>query len=147
MVNRYARFDGNRCFALLYLIDLVWELLLDGRTAVRSRRFSRSGTKVPWQLGIRSGTVACSACHHPMLWFFERDDESLRLETRYDNDASEYVAIVRHPDGRKDTYRFAAAEAFRSWLLGFEESLRDEYWVSQSQPVILPDGWRKKRPM
>ena len=26
-----------------------------------------------------------------MLWFCERDDESLKLETRYDNDTSECV--------------------------------------------------------
>ena len=38
-----------------------------------------------------------------MLWFFERDDESLKLETRCDNDTSESVVIVRHPDGREHT--------------------------------------------
>jgi hypothetical protein len=27
-----------------------------------------------------------------MRWFFERNEESLKLETRYDNDTSEYVA-------------------------------------------------------
>ena len=34
-----------------------------------------------------------------MLWFFDREDESLRRETRYDTDRSEFVAGVTHPDG------------------------------------------------
>ena len=34
-----------------------------------------------------------------MLWFFDREDESLRIETRYDNERSEFVAIVTYPDG------------------------------------------------
>lgn len=29
-----------------------------------------------------------------MLWFFDREEESLRLETRYDNDRAEFVATV-----------------------------------------------------
>ena len=41
-----------------------------------------------------------------MLWFLERDDESLKLETRYDNDTSEFVVIVRHLDGRERTEQF-----------------------------------------
>ena len=41
-----------------------------------------------------------------MLWFYRRDQASLSLETRYDNDASQYVAIVVHPDGRRDIERF-----------------------------------------
>jgi len=38
-----------------------------------------------------------------MVWFYKRDRASLSLETRYDNDTLEYVAIVFHPDGRRDT--------------------------------------------
>ena len=39
----------------------------------------------------------------PMLWFFEREKESLRVETRYDNDTSEFVTVVRYPDGHEHT--------------------------------------------
>ena len=35
-----------------------------------------------------------------MLWFYERDHVSLRLETRYDNDTAEYVAIYSIRSGR-----------------------------------------------
>jgi hypothetical protein len=32
-----------------------------------------------------------------MVWLFERDEESLKLETRYDNATREYVVIVQYP--------------------------------------------------
>lgn len=58
-----------------------------------------------------------------MLWFFERDDESLKLETRYDNDTSEFVVIVRHPDGREHTERFTDGDEYGAWLERFETNL------------------------
>jgi hypothetical protein len=36
-----------------------------------------------------------------MLWWFGRNEESLQLETRYDNETAEFVAIVRHPDANE----------------------------------------------
>ena len=81
-----------------------------------------------------------------MLWFFERHDESLTLETRYDNSASEFVAIVRYPDGREQTERFTDAERFRSWLVTFEGNLEGQQWTRHGDgPVLLPDGWPDKR--
>ncbi|SRR5216684_1419883 len=46
-----------------------------------------------------------------MLWFYERDHVSLRVETRYDNDTAEYVGILHHPDGRQETQRFDKRDA------------------------------------
>lgn len=80
-----------------------------------------------------------------MLWFFERDDESLRLETRYDNDTSEFVVIVRHPDGREETERFSDGNEYRAWLDTFERSLEHQHWTRPGGPVIMPDGWPNKR--
>lgn len=51
-----------------------------------------------------------------MLWLFERDEESLNLETRYNNDTSEYVVIVRYPDGRDHSERFTDSDQCRAWL-------------------------------
>lgn len=48
-----------------------------------------------------------------MLWFFERDDEFLKLETRYDNDTSEFVVIVRYPDGHQRSERFPDGDTCR----------------------------------
>jgi hypothetical protein len=44
-----------------------------------------------------------------MLWFYTRNRDSLRVETRYDTQTLEYVGILTHPDGREDTRRFATA--------------------------------------
>ena len=81
-----------------------------------------------------------------MIWFYTRDQESLRLETRYDNDTLEYVGVVSHPDGRQETERFGTLEAFQEWLVLFEGELHAHRWTSRSPPQILPEGWPKKRP-
>lgn len=73
-----------------------------------------------------------------MLWFFERNDESLKLETRYDNDTSELVAIVRYPDGREQTERFTELAACRKWLVDLENALEGE--MDTQRPAGLPAG-------
>ena len=81
-----------------------------------------------------------------MLWFFEPNEESLELETRYDNDASELMAIIRYPDGHEHTERFTAADEFRSWLVAFERNLETQHWTRHGDgPLFLPDGWPNKR--
>jgi hypothetical protein len=79
-----------------------------------------------------------------MLWFFERDDQSLRLETRYDNNTAEFVAIVLWPDGREQVERFNNLEAFRDWLVALDHALEAERWKPDS-PIVLPYGWPDKR--
>jgi hypothetical protein len=80
-----------------------------------------------------------------MLWFFERDDHVLKLETRYDDAAAEYVAIVHFPEGPAQCERFPDPESFRRWLVAFEENLGTDRWRSRGGPVLLPDGWPSKR--
>jgi hypothetical protein len=82
-----------------------------------------------------------------MIWLFEREDESLRIETRYDNETSEFVAIVHYPDGRQVTKRFHEPDVYGRWLERFERSLEEGNWArNESGPVILPDGWPNRRP-
>ena len=59
-----------------------------------------------------------------MFWFYKRDRVSLSLETRYDNETAQYVAVVVHPDGRRETKQFDRAVLFRSWLEAFEARFR-----------------------
>ena len=80
-----------------------------------------------------------------MLWCFERADESLTLETRYDNDTAEFVVIVRHPDGREQTERFTDGDEYGEWLETFERNLEHQHWTRPSGPVVMPDGWPNKR--
>jgi hypothetical protein len=61
------------------------------------------------------------------MWSSTRKEQSPRLETRYDNDTSEYVAIVRWPDGRQQTERFTRGNALRAWLIAFEDALDREH--------------------
>lgn len=76
-----------------------------------------------------------------MLWFFERSDEQIEIETRFDNDALEYVVTVRWPDGRAHTERFPDAARFRTRLLALEQELQDEHWRNTGTPLFLPEGW------
>jgi hypothetical protein len=80
-----------------------------------------------------------------MLWFFERDEQSIRLETRYDNDTSEYVLALIWPDGREQIERFTDSEQYRLRLVAVEGSLEGERWVRRGPPVVLPDGWPNRR--
>ncbi len=81
-----------------------------------------------------------------MIWFYKRDKIALRLETRYDNKAAEYVAVLHHPDGRQELQRFSQLVAFRQWLLTLEETLAADRWTQKGSPDILPDGWPSKLP-
>jgi len=90
----------------------------------------------------------CTTCSdiRSMIWFYTRDRDSLRLETRYDNDALEYVGILTRPDGTRDVKRFATVETFREWLVTLEAELNAQRWTSSAEPQVLPDGWPNKRP-
>ena len=79
-----------------------------------------------------------------MLWFYERNDDCLRVETKYDREASEYVVMVRYADGREQIQRFAETIAFRIWLESLERTLQKERWTLRGGTEILPDGWPLK---
>ena len=81
-----------------------------------------------------------------MLWFFDRDNESLRLETRYDNETLEFVAVVRYSDGRDLERRFRQRVEFREWLEAFERTLEGKRWLGRHGPIVLPYGWPEKPP-
>jgi hypothetical protein len=78
-----------------------------------------------------------------MIWFFSRDDEGLRIETRYDNQAEDYVVVVHWPDGRSQTERFPVESQFRSRVLELQKYIDDEGWVSARSPELILDGWRR----
>jgi hypothetical protein len=93
-----------------------------------------------------TGGHACRDEEYEMLWFYTRDRESLSLETRYDNESHEYVGILTHPDGRRETKRFPTAQAFREWLVTVDHTLTNGKWAQNGAPHILPDGWPDKTP-
>lgn len=77
-----------------------------------------------------------------MLWFFSRDTNELRVETRYDNGAAEYVLVVHWPDGRRQTERFSTPADFRERVVELQHTIEVEGWLSSGSPQILRDGWR-----
>ena len=77
-----------------------------------------------------------------MIWIFERGNEALRLETRFDSVEDEYVLVVVWADDRHETERFADRHAFDLRLRALEQQLTAEHWPQVGSPTILPDGWR-----
>jgi hypothetical protein len=81
-----------------------------------------------------------------MVWFFERSSAIFELETRYDNDTTEYVLVLRPPNAASTTERFTDAEAFRVRLQAIEATLIAERWQRGGPPMLLPDGWPDRTP-
>jgi hypothetical protein len=77
-----------------------------------------------------------------MIWIFERGNEILRLETRYDKGTSEYVLIVHHPDRSHQTERFNDSVTFQAKLDSLGERLRSENWRDVGAPVLPRVGWK-----
>jgi hypothetical protein len=69
-----------------------------------------------------------------MLWFFERNDEVAQLETRFDNDRAEYVAVIRWPDGHEDIGRSPDVESYRTLLAAFEQQLEAHTGGAMDRP-------------
>ena len=82
-----------------------------------------------------------------MLWFYTRNRDSLRIETRYDNLTQEYVGIVTHPGGGHEAKRFRTVDEFRAWLVGLERELATQQWIPDGAPQVLADGWPDTRPL
>jgi hypothetical protein len=74
-----------------------------------------------------------------MIWFFGRDDQELRVETRYANDTGEYLLVICWPDGDQ-CERFTDAAEFRSRLIEVETRLEAERWARARAPVVVRDG-------
>jgi hypothetical protein len=48
-----------------------------------------------------------------MIWFFERGTDTLKIETRFNNDARMYELIWHHPDGTRTVESFFHEAEFR----------------------------------
>jgi hypothetical protein len=76
-----------------------------------------------------------------MLWIYQRGPETLRVETRFDNDTNEYVVIVYREDGTQQAERFKEPASFRTRLEMLEKQLDRERWHSDGVR-LLDDGWK-----
>ena len=77
-----------------------------------------------------------------MLWIYGRGQQSLRLETRLDQQTGEYVLISYHDDGSQQVERFNDATSFQNRLGALEKQLVTEQWQITGAPILLRDGWK-----
>ena len=77
-----------------------------------------------------------------MVWFFGRGNETVEVQTRFDNGSQEYVLEIKWVNGRTETERFRDLQGFESRVKAVEERLRADSWVQIGGPEIVPSGWR-----
>jgi hypothetical protein len=77
-----------------------------------------------------------------MLWFFQRDNQVLRLETRIDTVTGAYVVVIEWADRPPETERYTDLDAYEARLRALEQRLEAEHWTQLGGPKFLPDGWR-----
>ena len=76
-----------------------------------------------------------------MVWFWIRDNQKLQLDTRYDNDTSEFVVTVHRFDGPEQTERFTDIAAFRARLVVLERQDESEQQTDGSRPIKITVGF------
>ena len=77
-----------------------------------------------------------------MIYIFERESESLRLETRYSTDSKTYEIIWRRADGTTTQESFKGETSFRTRLDEIYTELEQEDWRTIGPPNLLADGWK-----
>jgi len=77
-----------------------------------------------------------------VIYIFERDTESPRLETRYSSDSKTYEIIWRRADGTTTRESFTGETSFRTRLDEIYSDLEHEMWRTVGPPHLLADGWK-----
>jgi hypothetical protein len=77
-----------------------------------------------------------------MIWLYARGNEALRLETRFDQEANEFVLVVVRSDQRTEVHRFSDQTTFEARLRSLEEELAEARWCQVGSPRIVLDGWK-----
>jgi hypothetical protein len=112
--------------------------------------------EAPESTDIAAGVLRCPRncghhedpfeARHAMVWFWTRDKDELEVETRYDNETSEFiVSVVWRNDGRRDTERFKDIEAFRARLVLLERQLEAKNSQNSGPPLLIPEGFPNRR--
>ena len=77
-----------------------------------------------------------------MVYLFERENESLRLETRYSSTSKSYEIIWRRADGSVTKETFRGETSFRTRLDEIYSELERDDWHTIGPPNPLADGWK-----
>jgi hypothetical protein len=73
---------------------------------------------------------------------FERESESLRIETRYVSSSKTYEIIWRRADGTSTQESFKGETSFRTRLDEIYTELEEQEWRTLGPPNLLADGWK-----
>jgi hypothetical protein len=73
---------------------------------------------------------------------FERESESLRIETRYVSSSKTYEIIWRRADGTTTQESFKGETSFRTRLDEIYTELEEQDWQTLGPPNLLADGWK-----
>jgi len=76
------------------------------------------------------------------MWTYKRGEESVLLETMFDQGNEEFVLRWLYSDGREDLERYTNRFTFRARLLELEDDLRSWGWTQFNPSVSLREGWR-----
>ena len=112
-------------------------------TSLVNNRFGRRSVTGGARKSRRAPHVAKrQAAALNMIWLYQRRDQQMRLETRFDNATEEFVLIRHQPDGTQSTERFRTQEEFRTRLRELCAALEAEDWSHNGPPVFMSDGWK-----
>ncbi len=77
-----------------------------------------------------------------MIWLYQRGEQAVRLETRFDKSAEEYTVEITWAEGPPQTERFTDFAEFHARILALEFQLDSEHWLQVGPPSIIPGDWR-----
>jgi hypothetical protein len=77
-----------------------------------------------------------------MVYLFERESDSMRIETRFNAESRTYEIIWRKADGTVTQESFKGETSFRSRLDEIYSELEQEDWRTIGPPQLQRDGWR-----
>jgi hypothetical protein len=81
-----------------------------------------------------------------MIWLYERNGITARVETSYDSDTGEYVLRFLDSILGDTVERFNDQGAYQQRLLALEVELRVGEWSLAGPPTIVPEGFPRNRP-
>jgi hypothetical protein len=77
-----------------------------------------------------------------VIWFFQRAGIEMRVVTRFDQHAGDYVVEVEWPDKDKAIERYGDYDTFNQRVQRLQLELLESRWMQNGTPALLSDGWR-----
>jgi hypothetical protein len=71
-----------------------------------------------------------------MVWFFEREDETLRISTTYESVSGVYALTMHRQDGTDTTESFPTKAAFHKRLQEIERGLLTDSWSAAGWSLL-----------